>query len=190
MDGVAEDLGGLAGLAVLREDARLDFASVIERNAGVMYRVAYSLVRNAEDAEDVVQETLLKLHRTGGWLGMVEERGFLARAVWRVGLTRHGSTGAKAMRRAADVTELELSSGRPSPEDDAVDAAERRLLHELMDELAEPFRQALVLSAIDGLRAKDVAEMLGVEEGTVRTRVLRAKTELRRLFLERKGGRR
>lgn len=123
-------------------------------------------------------------------MGMVEERGFLARAVWRVGLTRLGSAGAKAMRRTTDLTELAVASGRPSPEDDAVDAAERRLLRELMDELAEPFRQALVLSAIEGLRAKDVAEVLGVEEGTVRTRVLRAKTELRRLFLERKGGRR
>ncbi len=67
-------------------------------------------------------------------------------------------------------------------------------MRELIEQLPEGFRQALVLSAIEGMRSQEVAQILGIKEGTVRTRVLRAKAELRRMFLERasgtKGGRR
>jgi RNA polymerase sigma-70 factor (ECF subfamily) len=97
------------------------------------------------------------------------------------------------MRHAEDVTEMGLASGELSPEDRVVGAAERALLRRLIDELPENFRQALVLSAIEGMQSREVAEVLGVPEATVRTRVMRAKTELRRRFAqlaERKEARR
>jgi len=67
--------------AVGREE---EFAALVERQARFVYRVAYSVVKNAEDAEDVVREAFLKLHRTGAWRGMEEERAYLARVVWRI----------------------------------------------------------------------------------------------------------
>jgi len=169
------------------------FAALVDRHAGLMYRVAFSLLRNPQDAEDAVQETLLKLYRTGGWREMQDERAFLAKSVWRVGLSRMGTPGAKAMRYAEDVTEVNLVSAEASPEESALGAAERELMRRLIEALPEGFRQALVLSAMEGLRSAEVAEVLGIAEGTVRTRVMRAKAELRRRFLERhaaKEGRR
>jgi RNA polymerase sigma-70 factor (ECF subfamily) len=170
------------------------FAAVVDRHAALMYRVAFSLLKNPQDAEDAVQETLLKLYRGEAWRAMEDEKAFLARSVWRVGLNRLGTQGAKAMRNAADVAEMEIASGELTPEENAVGTAERWLMRELIEELPEGFRQALVLSAIEGMRSQEVAEILGINEGTVRTRVLRAKAELRRMFLERtartKGGRR
>ena len=160
------------------------FAALVDRHAGLMYRVAFSLLRNPQDAEDAVQETLLKLYRTGGWREMQDERAFLAKSVWRVGLSRMGTTGAKAMRYAEDVTEVNLVSAEASPEESALGAAERELMRRLIEALPEGFRQALVLSAMEGLRSAEVAEVLGIAEGTVRTRVMRAKAELRRRFLE------
>jgi RNA polymerase sigma-70 factor (ECF subfamily) len=166
---------------------------VVDRHARLMYRVAFSLLRNAQDAEDAVQETLLKLYRGETWRQMDDEKAFLARSVWRGGLNRLGTQSAKAMRHAEDVTEMGLASGELSPEDRVVGAAERALLRRLIDELPENFRQALVLSAIEGMQSREVAEVLGVPEATVRTRVMRAKTELRRRFAqlaERKEARR
>ncbi len=195
MDGVAQRLDGISERS--RDDAggrRAAFAAVVDRHAALMYRVAFSLLKHPQDAEDAVQETLLKLYRGEAWRAMEDEKAFLARSVWRVGLSRLGSAGAKAMRNAGDVAETEIASAELTPEENALGAAERGLMRELMEELPEGFRQALVLSAIEGMRCQEVAEVLGINEGTVRTRVLRAKAELRRIFLERtaktKGGRR
>lgn len=194
MDGIAQQFESLSievpDAVSARERA---FAALVDRHAALMYRVAFSLLKNPQDAEDAVQETLLKLFRGEAWRAMEDERAFLARSVWRVGLNRLGTQGAKAMRHAADVTEMEIASPQPTPEDSVVGSAERRLMRELMEELPENFRQALVLSAIEGLRSQEVAEILGINETTVRTRVLRAKAELRRMFLARdartRGGR-
>jgi RNA polymerase sigma-70 factor (ECF subfamily) len=189
MDGAAHGFGGLIEMEVAEEDLRQThdraFAALVDRHAALMYRVAFSLLRNPQDAEDAVQETLLKLCRTGNWHRMQDERAFLARSVWRSGLTRLATAGARAMRHAEDIDGLELASAGPTPEQQALGSAERALMASLIDELPENFRQALVLSAIEGMRSPEVAEVLGIPEATVRTRVLRAKAELKKRFLER-----
>jgi RNA polymerase sigma-70 factor (ECF subfamily) len=195
MDGVAQRLNGLEAVAHdAAGERKAAFAAVVDRHAALMYRVAFSLLKNPQDAEDAVQETLLKLYRGEAWREMEDEKAFLARSVWRVGLNRLGTQGAKAMRHAADVGEMEIASAELTPEENFAGSAERELMRELIEDLPEGFRQALVLSAIEGLRSQEVAEVLGINEGTVRTRVLRAKAELRRMFLGRtakaKGGRR
>lgn len=158
------------------------FAALASRHARFLYRVAFGLLRNGPDAEDAVQDALLKLYRNKGWLEMVDERAFLARTVWRAGLDRLGTAGAKAMRNAEDVTAINLASHAKGPEEVAMDTAERRLMRELIAALPEEFRQPLVLSAIEGMRSSEVAAVLGIAEGTVRTRVLRAKERLREAF--------
>ena len=64
------------------------FAALVERQSRFVFRVAYALLRNASDAEDVVQEAFLKLYRTGAWVGMVDERAYLSRTVWRMAVGR------------------------------------------------------------------------------------------------------
>jgi RNA polymerase sigma-70 factor (ECF subfamily) len=56
-------------------------------------------------------------------------------------------------------------------------------MRRLIEALPETLRQPLLLSAIDGLRSNEVAQMLGIPEGTVRTRLMRARAELRASFL-------
>ena len=158
------------------------FAELVSRHAQFLYRVAFGLLRNPPDAEDAVQDALLKLYRGRAWLDMVDERAFLARTVWRVGLDRLNTAGAKAMRNAADVSAMEIASGAKGPEEVAMETAERRLMRELIEDLPEEFRQPLVLSAIEGMRGSEVAAVLGIPEATVRTRVLRAKERLRQAF--------
>jgi RNA polymerase sigma-70 factor (ECF subfamily) len=158
------------------------FSALVHRQSPFLYRVAFSLLRNPQDAEDAVQETFLKLYRTAGWLEMDDERAFLARAVWRVGLTRLSRSGVTEMRQAADVTGMEIAASGQSPEDQAVGQSERSILHRLIDGLPEELRQPLLLSAIEGMTSAEVAVTLGIPDGTVRTRVMRARNELKRRF--------
>ena len=62
------------------------------------------------------------------------------------------------------------------------DHAERALLRRLIDGLPEELRQPLVLSAIEEMTSREVAIAMGIPEGTVRTRIMRARTELKRRF--------
>ena len=174
--------GELLGNQSLERDER--FEEMVARQARFMFQVAFGLLRNRQDAEDAVQEALLKLYRTDGWLRMENEKGFLARTVWRVALDHL----PRAAERMSDVAEMQLVAGGESPEQSAVDEGERAVLRRLIDGLPEELRQPLVLSSVDEMTSREVAEAMGIPEGTVRTRVMRARTELRRRFLAMQEG--
>jgi RNA polymerase sigma-70 factor (ECF subfamily) len=87
------------------------------------------------------------------------------------------------MRHAEDVSALDLPGVGADPEMQAAEAQQRSLMRRLIEALPETLRQPLLLSAIDGLRSNEVAQMLGIPEGTVRTRLMRARAELRASFL-------
>jgi RNA polymerase sigma-70 factor (ECF subfamily) len=164
-----------------------DFARIVHEHARFLYRVAHSVLRHPQDAEDAVQDALLKLYRGESWREMREERAFLARVVWRAALDKRekrlvGFEGGFDGQGA----ELYLPDLRPTPECAAADGDERALLHELIDELPAELRETLLLSAIEELNSREVGEVMGVPEGTVRTRLMRARSELRAGFEERK----
>src|ERR1039457_3846918 len=77
-------------LATRQETAAREarFAGLESRQSRFVFRVAYSLLRNSHDAEDAVQETFLKLYRTGAWEAIESERAFLARAAWRIAVVK------------------------------------------------------------------------------------------------------
>src|SRR5271170_3285105 len=116
------------------------FEEMVARQARFMFQVAFGLLRNTQDAEDAVQEAFLKLYRGEAWLQMENERGFLARTVWRVALDHL----PKALERMSDVAEMQLAAsgeaGR-SPEQSAVDEDERGVLKRLIDGLPEELRR-------------------------------------------------
>jgi RNA polymerase sigma-70 factor (ECF subfamily) len=166
----------------LRRDDPLEreqeFSGIVERQARVMFRVAYGLLRNVQDAEDAVQEVFLKLYRGDAGRRMEDEKAFLARTVWRVALHR----APKFADWMDDVAGMELASDGQSPESDVANEDERILLRRLIDGLPEELRQALVLSAVDEMTSREVAAVMGIPEGTVRTRLMRARAELKKRF--------
>lgn len=151
-----------------------DFTEFVRRHSRLVFRVAYAVLRNSHDAEDVVQEVFLKLYRSNAWGGVRDEKAYLARSAWRAAVD-HLPKGERV--ELAD--ESELPSAHPSPEQAALDADFQQKVHRLIDRLPEELRQPLALSTIQELTSGEVAEVLGIPEGTVRTRVLRARQLLR-----------
>ena len=167
-----------------QDDGReADFVRIVHEHARFLYRVAHSVLRHPQDAEDAVQDALLKLYRGESWREMREERAFLARVVWRAAIDRREK---RLIGFASDGEELRLPDFRATPERAAADGDERALLHELIDELPAELRETLLLSAIEELNSREVGEVMGVPEGTVRTRLMRARTELRAGYEARK----
>ncbi len=168
------------------EERETTFAALVARHSRLMFRVAYALLRNPHDAEDAVQEAFLKLYRGEAWRRMDNEKAFLARTVWRVAFDRLPAKG----QHPDDVADFDLQSTGKSPEESAASGDERALLRQLIEGLPEELRQTLLLSAIEEMSSREAAMVIGIPEGTVRTRLMRAKAELKRRFEARGGGKR
>jgi len=165
-----------------REDT---FVRLVAEHGHFLYRVAHGVLRNPHDAEDAVQDALLKLYRTHTWQGIDNERAFLARVVWRAAIDRFN-----ARTQADPEAEFLLQDKRATPEAHVAAADERALLHELIDALSEDLRQTLLLSAMEELNSREVAAILNIPEGTVRTRLMRARAELKASYESRTGAKR
>ena len=149
-----------------------DFVALVNRRSGLIFRIAFAVLRNHQDAEDVVQETFLKLYRSGAWRDIQDEPGFLARMVWRLAVGR-------VRPRRQDPPEMEIPSRECNPEAAAMNADWSAILHRLIDTLPEDLRQPLILSALEELDSPQIAAIIGIPEGTVRTRIMRARSILK-----------
>jgi len=101
--------------------------------------------------------------------------------VWRVGLDVVARR-PRLTEGLEDEAGREFASAGKSAEQSMADGDERALLRRLIDALPEELRRPLVLSAIEEMTSREVAEAMGIPEGTVRTRVMRARAELKRRF--------
>ncbi len=148
------------------------FAAMVERNARFVFRVAYALLRNSADCEDAVQETFLKLYRSDAWRRMDDERAFLARTAWRV---------AQNHRRKRGTSEPlpDVLDNQPGTEALIGEQARIATVHRLIDALPEELRQPLLLSTVDELNSPAIAAVLDIPEGTVRSRLMRARELLK-----------
>jgi RNA polymerase sigma-70 factor (ECF subfamily) len=161
------------------KDRDVTFARIVTEHARFLYSVAFSLLRHRQDAEDAVQDALLKLYRGESWRTMDSERGFLARVVWRAALDRRA---ARTIGVEEEGAELRVLDARPTPEHVATASDERGLLQQLIDELPEELRQPLLLSAMEEMSSREIGEVMGLAEGTVRTRLMRARLQLKEKF--------
>jgi RNA polymerase sigma-70 factor (ECF subfamily) len=162
----------------LTTDEEAEFTALVQRQSRFVFRVAYAVLLNAHDAEDAVQETFLKLYRNGGWQHLNNQLAFLARVAWRVAVDKR-----RAAHSADSVTDAgsagETASPRIGPEQTLVAANQHAVVHAMIDALPEELRVPLVLSAFDELNSREIAAILSIPEGTVRTRLQRARQILR-----------
>jgi RNA polymerase sigma-70 factor, ECF subfamily len=162
----------------LTTNEEAEFTALVERQSRFVFRVAYAVLLNGHDAEDAVQETFLKLYRNGEWRNARNEHAFLARAAWRVAIDRRRAMKPQESGAAPDAAQA-LESHQPGPEQVLVEANQHAVIHAMIDALPEELRYPLVLSANDQLNSREIALILGIPEGTVRTRLQRARQVLR-----------
>ncbi|MGO8756828.1 MAG: RNA polymerase sigma factor [Terracidiphilus sp.] len=151
-------------------------AALVDQYAGALYRVAYSVLRNAADAEDAVQEAFLRVLRHRQALGEVRDhRVWLIRIVWNIVLDR--KRRAKTRPETDDVAELArvLPSTGLSAEEIAAAAQHHAHVLACVEQLPAKERQVLVLSAFEELSSVEIAEVLGITESSVRSRLFRAR---------------
>lgn len=180
------------------EDARLirltlagdtsAYAELMRRHQGRLYNTVYRLVGHAEDARDVVQEAFIS-----AFSALAQFHGQAQFSTWLYRIAVNAAISQK--RRTRSAMQLRLGRGADlaavDPPDDSFDhrpgaAMERQedvdRLQRALGQLGAEFRTVLVLREIDGRKYEEIAEMLDVPIGTVRSRIHRARLELRTIL--------
>jgi RNA polymerase sigma-70 factor (ECF subfamily) len=157
-------------------DFRAEFESLFLPHLDAASNLARLLTRNAHDAEDVVQESYLK-----AWRAFSSFSGEASRP-WILTIVRNTSfTWLRDKRSHAGHAEyheeLHVSSGA-TPEADSLGNERARAVERCVQELPADFREAIVLREVEDLSYQEIAEITGVPQGTVRSRLSRARARL------------
>jgi RNA polymerase sigma-70 factor (ECF subfamily) len=164
------------------DDLRREFEHRLADSSNLAYRVAYSVLRHRQDAEDVAQEAFVRAHRAFRDLRDRDRfRAWLARMAWRLALDHR--RGDK--RRAAREDHVAAPDVAPVHENQEVTALARERsarLWQAIDALPERLRLVVVLAAIEEHSVKDVAAMVDAPEGTVKSRLFEARKMLQEMM--------
>jgi RNA polymerase sigma-70 factor (ECF subfamily) len=158
-------------------------AALVDEYASTLYRVAYSVLKNAHDAEDAVQEAFLRVLRHQDTLHEVRDRRvWLVRIVWNIVLDR--KRRAKTRPETDDISELArvLPAKGMTAEERAAAAQHHAHLLALVERLPAKEREVLLLSAFEELTSVEIAEVLGITESSVRSRLFRARNLMAELL--------
>jgi RNA polymerase sigma-70 factor, ECF subfamily len=181
--------GWLEAEAVARpeQDAHAKVTALVEEYSTTLYRVAYSVTRNAADAEDVVQETFLRVLRHAAKLAEVRDyRVWLVRITWNLVLDRKRRSKTRPQVDNFDELTRILPAQELSAEKRAITAQRHAKILRLIDNLPEKEREVLLLSAVKELSTVEIALILKTTESTIRSRLFRARHALAAL-LEQEG---
>lgn len=155
------------------------FGERIAENQRRVFQIAYSVLGNSADAEDVAQETFLRAYQKSDSLREAEKfRGWVNRIVFRLALNRR-----RAYRRRT-ARDIAWQNTETVTIVDGVKEAEQQVMIERLrrevERLPEKLRSVLQLSVVEEMDATDVGAVLGIPAGTVRSRLHAA----RKLLLE------
>ena len=157
-----------------------EFESRLTECSALAVRIAYSVLRNRPDAEDVAQEAFVRAFRRMATLRDRERfRAWLVRMTWRMALDWRRSQRRRDTREDT-VARTTPQFGNASADFDESERARR--LWGAIDQLPERFRLVVVLAAIQGHGTREVAALLSVPEGTVKSRMFEARRRLQEIL--------
>ena len=188
-----ETLDDAALVRLARQRDGNAFRVIMQRNNQRLYRVARSVVRDDSEAEDVVQQAYVNAFDSLG-----KFRGDSSLSTWLTRITLNEALGR--LRRQRPMVDLEVLDVEPAgsskivafplmpatsdPERDAAQRQIRHLIERAIDDLPENFRVVFVMRDVEDMSIEETAGFLGLPPATVKTRLHRARRQLRRALDE------
>lgn len=185
-----EDARLLRGLRAGIESA---YEELLTRYQQPIYGIVYRLLGDQNDACDVVQEIFLKVFRS---VHSFKERSSLRTWIYRIAVneahnhrrwfSRHRKREVAIDREDGEYGTFEIAPDPgPSPFDVALDRETHVLIERALEEISPVFRTVVILRDIEGLGYEEIADILQISLGTVKSRILRGREALRRVLSER-----
>jgi RNA polymerase sigma-70 factor (ECF subfamily) len=149
-----------------------EFEERLRDSSGLAFGIAYGVLRNRSDAEEVAQDAFARAFRRFRQLRDRDRfRSWLTRMTWRLAIDRWRTDQRRMAREYASASE----PCRLSTEDVAIARERAKHVWLAIDKLPEKLRLVVVLSAIEGHDTREVADLLEVPEGTVKSRLFSAR---------------
>jgi RNA polymerase sigma-70 factor, ECF subfamily len=174
MHELAERLTG--DLAGVERDLDREFEARLAETSTLAFRVAFSVLRHRQDAEDVAQDSFARAYRRFGSLRDRDRfKAWLVRMTWRLAIDHRRAQG----RRAGYESAVDVPSPSASVVDKAAGEQRAERLWQAIDALPEKLRLVVVLAAIEEHDVSHVAAMLRLPVGTVKSRLFLARRRLK-----------
>ena len=161
------------------------FEQIYRRHSEMVFNLALRLTGDAEEAADVCQETFLRVHR---YCARFRGRSSLKTWIYRVAVNccrsrfrRSHAWRTRILSGALETVE-QVADTRRGPEDRTLARDQSETITDALRRLPKPFREAVVLRDLEGLTYEEIAGVLGVRIGTVRSRIARGRDRLRTLL--------
>jgi RNA polymerase sigma-70 factor (ECF subfamily) len=172
-----------------QEGNELAWEALVRQFQGRIYGLSYHYLGNGEEARDLAQDIFVKVYENLGSCDPVER--FLP---WMMRIARNACIDRLRRRRARPPAQdvpaeeaLGLASPEPDPEANWERTEKQRLVHEAMQSLSEVNREMIILKEMQGLRLEEIAKLLDLPIGTVKSRASRARVELAKHVMELTG---
>lgn len=164
------------------------FEQLVTPYEQMVWRVCWHYTHHMEDARDCTQEAMVK-----AWRALPQYRQECSLETWlyRIAASccldhlRKQKRHAAESINALEETGFDPADPSPQPEETAVRRDEKAQLYHALDQLPEDMRTALILSAIEGRKYEEIAEITGVASGTVKSRINRARQKLAEILSRR-----
>ena len=163
----------------------LDFESLVSPHTEHLYRVSYRFCGNRDDAEDLVQDLYIKLYSRNTELSHIEQlRPWLAKSLYRLYIDQYRRNSRSPISLVGDdYTTLEsVAPAGEGPEARFRQSEQQAAVQLALAKLSEEHRSLLILADIEGYNLPELQQVFDIPEGTVKSRLHRARAKLREIL--------
>lgn len=163
---------------MLEQSKTRRFERIVLPHVRAAYNLAWWLLRNEQDAEDVVQEACLRAYTHLDRFRGEEARAWLLKIVRNEGYDWLERNRRRERNISLDDASMDFPSNTENPENQAIRNVEIGLLHEGLESLPLEFREVLVLRELEEMSYREIAEITAIPLGTVMSRLARGRKRL------------